>query len=125
MMVAIPLVIAIYFAVAAVIMRLCPLLPARAIGDDSLTLRQVWNRTRGNTWRIFWGLVACWTPPLLALEIVSLVFVGFPNPQAITGGVHMTRWAASGMIFSCASLLVVPIWIGFLSHAYRLFFRPT
>jgi hypothetical protein len=35
------------------------------------------------------------------------------------------KWAATGIVFTCGDLLLVPIWIGFLSHAYRHFFRSA
>jgi hypothetical protein len=119
------LVFVIYIAAFAALLRLTPLLPARAIGDRTLTFRQVWNRTRGNIWRIFWGLTACSTPPLIALQIIFVVLTGFPNPLDIASGEHFVKWAATGIVFTCGNLLLVPIWIGFLSHAYRHFFRSA
>ena len=119
------LVAAIYIAAFAVMLRLSPLLPARAIGDLSLTFRQVWNRTRGNIWRISWGLFACSTPPILVLQIISVVFVGFPNPQSLDSGEQFVPWVLTTVFLTCGTLLLVPLWIGFLSHAYRHFFRST
>jgi hypothetical protein len=109
-----------YFAAIAATLRLSLLLPARAIGDLGLTFKEAWNRTRGNTWRIFWGIVVCTLPPLLAAEIAFLVLVGLPNPVAESA--MPGRWVVAGIVFVSYYLLVVPISIGFLSHAYRHFF---
>jgi hypothetical protein len=119
------LIIVIYIAACAVMLRLILLLPARAIGDQTLTFGQVWKRTRGNVWRIFWGLCACSTPPLIALAIILVVVTGFPNPQEIASDNHFFKLAATRILLTCGNLLLVPIWIGFLSHAYRHFFRSA
>ena len=97
----------------AVILRLALLLPAQAIGDIGLTFKQTWNRTRGNTWRLFWGMVITGVPPGLVLQMVFLFFIRL-SP---------TGEAFEDVIAIMTSLLFLPIWIGFLSHAYRHFFQ--
>jgi hypothetical protein len=112
----------VYFVALAVMLRLSLLLPARAIGDLTLTFKEALNRTRGNTWRIFWGIVVCTLPPLLAAEIAFLVLVGFPNPVSLAEGAMLAQWIIASVVFAGYYLSVLPISIGFLSHAYRHFF---
>ena len=64
-----PLGFAAYVIGTAVALRLTLLLPAQAIGDKELTLRQTWSRTRGNTWRLFWGAVVTTVPPMLVAQV--------------------------------------------------------
>jgi hypothetical protein len=119
----VPVILLLYLAATAVMLRLSLLLPARAVADLNLTLKETWNRSRGNTWRIFWGLAACMLPPILVAEMALLVLFGFPNPMAPAGGTMAGQWVVSSMMFVSYSLLILPISIGFLSHAYRHFFR--
>jgi hypothetical protein len=118
------LLVFVFYAVGtAAAFRLSLLLPARAVGDRRLTFKQTWGRSRGNTWRLFWGIVATTTPPLLFAEIVFLVAIGPPNPGSFASENFATRMTAVSMVFSVYYLLILPIGIGFLSHAYRHFFR--
>jgi hypothetical protein len=119
------LIVALYVAGFAAMLRLSMLLPARAIGNAGLTFEQAWNRSRGNIWRIFWGIVACTLPPVMAVQIVVLLAIGFPTDAMFASDGFVTRMAVSGTIFLAYYVLITPIGIGFLSHAYRHFFpRP-
>jgi hypothetical protein len=111
-----------YAVGTAVALRLTLLLPARAIGDTNLTFKQTWNRTRGNIWRLFWGVFVTTVPPLLIVQIAFLLVM----PPLIPGmaGENVTaRMTAISTISAILYLLIVPIGIGFLSHAYRHFFQ--
>jgi hypothetical protein len=119
----IPVIFVIYAIGMAVALRLTLLLPAQAIGDSGLTFRQTWNRTRGNTWRLFWGIVVTTIPPLLIAQIVFVLGIGPPNPYIGGGENFVVRMTAASTIFMIYYLLLVPIGIGFLSHAYRHFFQ--
>jgi hypothetical protein len=114
---------AVYAVGAAIAFRLTLLLPARAIGNTDLTFRQTWTRTRGNIWRLFWGIVATTTPPLLIGEIIFLVGFGLPRPGMAAGDDFVAQMTAVSTVFTVYYLLIVPIGIGFLSHAYRHFFQ--
>jgi hypothetical protein len=126
---AIFLIVFVCFIVAlAIMLRLSVLLPARAVGDTALSFRQAWSRTRGNIWRMFWGLVACCLPPLIALEIVSAIVmaaIGFPKAMPADGqfAIPALGMTIMGTLMFLLSLLIVPIYIGFLSHSYRHFFQ--
>jgi hypothetical protein len=118
----IPLFFGLYFVGIAVVLRLILLLPARAAGDLSLTFRQTWNLTRGNTWRLFWGFAATTVPPVLLMEIAFMV-ISLPNLATFAVEGFAKRMAATSTIFVVYYLLILPIGIGFLSHAYRHFVR--
>jgi hypothetical protein len=121
-----PLIMAVFVVYAvgiAVALRLTLLLPAQAIGDTGLTFKQTWNRTRGNIWRLFWGVVVTTIPPLLIAQIVFLLGIGPPHPGIAGGEDFVARMTAATTGFTIYYLLIVPVGIGFLSHAYRHFFR--
>jgi hypothetical protein len=118
----IPLVLVLYVVAIPVMLRLILLLPARAAGDLSLTFRQTWNLTRGNTWRLFWGFAATTVPPVLLMEIAFMV-ISLPNLATFAVEGFAKRMAATSTIFVVYYLLILPIGIGFLSHAYRHFVR--
>lgn len=118
----IPVVIVLYLTGAAAMLRLSLLLPARAVGDLGLGFGDAWRRTRGNTWRLFWGILACTLPPMLAAQVVSLLLVGFPGP-GMFGTAMAARMTVFSLVFTVYYLLIVPITIGFLSLSYRHFFR--
>jgi membrane-anchored glycerophosphoryl diester phosphodiesterase (GDPDase) len=117
-----PFIFALYIAAVAVMLRLCPLLPARAVGDLDLTFKQTWRRTRGNTWRLLWGITACTVPLGLIAQIVMLSVVGFPGPNMFAGDAFVGRMAAISVIFAIYYLLFLPVMIGFMSISYRHFF---
>jgi hypothetical protein len=104
-----------YVAGIVILLRLCVLLPANAAGNFTLTVKGAWRLSRGNAWRLFWGIIACALPPFL---LVGLVFVGtILLPMA--NGMYRVQWAVASAIATCCGLIAWPIWIGFLSHAYR------
>jgi hypothetical protein len=106
-------VVAIVVGIPAML-RLSLLLPAQAIGNTGLTWSQTWSRTRGNAWRLFWGTVLTSLPPGLALRIVFWFLIRPELPSEAF---------AADVIVTVTDLLFLPIWIGFLSHAYRHFFQ--
>jgi hypothetical protein len=105
-----------------VVLRCLMLLPARAIGNTGLTFRQAWNRTRGNIWRLFWGVWLTIAPPLLIAQIAFLALYGLPAPGVTFGEDVVARIAIFTTVVSVYNLLILPIGIGFLSHAYQHFF---
>jgi hypothetical protein len=118
----IPVIFLVYLAAFAVFLRLSLLLPARAIGDLHLTFKETWKRTRGNTWRMFWGTAACAWLPILAAQIVLVGSLG-PGMSAIEA--FASRMAFIVTILFVYHLLTLPIAIGFLSYSYRHFFGRT
>jgi hypothetical protein len=113
----------VYAVGTAVAFRLTLLLPARAIGNVDLTFRQTWDRTRGNIWRLFWGIAVTTIPPLLIAQIVFLLGFGLPRPGVAGGDGFVAQMTTVSTITTVYYLLIVPIGIGFLSHAYRHFFQ--
>jgi hypothetical protein len=125
-----PLIAIVYVLALAVMLRLSMLLPARATGDLDLRLAQSWHRTRGNCWRIFWGGAICVLAPMMVAQIALTTF-GFPDPKTLvaTGPrafpayEFVMRMTAISTVVTANYLLTLPIGIGFLSLAYRHFFR--
>ncbi|MEN3348636.1 MAG: hypothetical protein V7632_2271 [Bradyrhizobium sp.] len=119
----IPLLIAaaaLYVIGLVVMLRLSLLLPARAVGNTELSFSQAWQRTSGNTWRLFWGLIVTVLPPLLLTDLIVVALMGLGHPT-----MTVTRMTAASTAITVYYLLVLPICIGFLSYAYRHFFeRP-
>ena len=116
-----------YIAAIAIGLRLILLLPARAAGDMALTFRQAWERTRGNTWRLLWGTVATTVPLGIVGVAVIAAVLGFPNADLmkLDGPAfksYAERMAVANVVMAAFFLLILPIGIGFLSHAYRHFF---
>jgi hypothetical protein len=115
-------VIAIAYAVGIVlILRLCLLLPARAAGDVDLTFKQAWRCTRGNVWRIFWGILACAVVPFLVTDLAFLALIVIP----LGNGLYIAQWATASAVAACCWLLTWPIWVVFLSHSYRQLVRAS
>ena len=124
----IPVAVLFYLVSIAVVLRLSVLLPARATGDFGRTFKEAWRRTRGNTWRIFWGMLACTLPMLLILAILVFMVIGFPTAQSLADGSFNARVAAANPILFICYLLMLPVGIGFLSLSYLHFFgryRPA
>ncbi len=118
-------VFALYITSIAVMLRLILLLPARAVGNTDLSFGETWQRTRGNAWRLFWGLIATSLPPVLLAEIIVGTSVGLLIPVHAQSGDIAVRLTAVSTVMMVCYLLMLPISIGFLSHAYRHFFeRP-
>ncbi len=115
--------VAVFFAVA---LRLSLLLPARAVGALGLTFIDAWNATRGNTWRIFWGIAACTMPPMLLAAPIQIALVGFPTrPGMFASEAFVGRMTVTRTIVIVRYLLILPIGIGFLSHSCQYFFKRT
>jgi hypothetical protein len=106
-----------------------------AVGDLDLTFNETWKRTRGNTWRMLWGVVACTVPPMLAAQVAVRIvsFVSFGLGHGTSDGSVSPGMSEGGAIVSTATftilfvcqLLTLPIWVGFLSYSYWHFFRRT
>ncbi len=111
-------IMAAYIAGIVILLRLCLLLPANATGNITLTVKDAWRGSRGNFWRLLWGSVACALPPLLLVGIVFAGAILLPMADLL----YRAQWAVASAIATCVWLLGWPIWIGFLSHAYRHLF---
>jgi hypothetical protein len=121
------LFVVLYLVAIAIILRLCLLLPARAAGNWGPKFRDSWNRTRGNTWRLFWGFVACIVPGGLIMQflvLTLLVLGGIPGPAPMNEAFLMRLIAVSGILWAYY-LLTMPIAVGFLSLSYLHFFGPV
>ena len=98
-------------------------LPAQAVGNLGLTFGETWRRSRGNTWRLFWGVMATTTPPLLIAQFIFVAVIGVPGTASFVSNDFVARMTVVSTVTAMYYLLVLPIGIGFLSHAYRYFFE--
>ncbi|WP_441236867.1 hypothetical protein [Bradyrhizobium sp. 930_D9_N1_4] len=119
----IPVVLAAYAVALFIAMRLTLLLPARAVGNTRLTFKQAWNRTQGNVWRLLGGIFATTIPPILIIQIAFLLRFGLPHPALQRGPELAAEMTAVNTVVAVYYLLILPIGVGFLSHAYRHFFE--
>ena len=98
-------------AVSYVPVRLSLILPARALGHDTITASEVWTRTRGQFWRLFIGFIACGV--IMTLMLVALV------PSNENNALEYARNHALSFVLA---LLGGMIGVTFLSLAYRHLF---
>jgi hypothetical protein len=108
-----------------ILFRRIILLPARAIGDVTLTFKEAWKRTRGNVWRLFWGSMACTVVPVIPIYLVMLLGGGGFTPAENFSSAVFARTMVSTTIYIVYCLLMFPIFVGFLSHAYQHFFEEA
>lgn len=104
-----------YVAGVIILLRLCVLLPANATGNTELNVKGAWRLSRGNGWRLFWGIIACMLIPLVLVGLVFVAVILMP----VAGSLYRAQWAAASALATCLWLIAWPIGIGFLSHAYR------
>jgi len=107
---------------AVIALRISLLLPARAVSDTDLTAWQAWVRTRGNTWRMIWGSIACSLVIPIAVQLMTYPLGGYPTFGNIASEGFPTRFAIFGVISTITYILTMPIAIGFLTIAYGHFF---
>lgn len=101
--------------------RLSMLLPSHAVDDHPLTLTEAWQLTRGNSWRLFWGYLACTVPPVVLAQLIFLFVIGLPNATKASDPAFVIEMAAIGTVYTLYYILIMPLAVGFLSHAYRHF----
>lgn len=106
-----------------VTLRFSFLLPARAVRNLSLTFEQSWTITRGNTWRLFWGAMACTAVPVFAAQILLAGLIGLLGLSNFFGGSLPARLVAINAISMAYYFFIAPIGIGFLSRAYHVLYE--
>lgn len=94
----------------AVRLMLMLMLPAIAIGARDVTLRSVWQRTRGNSWRLYFGSAATIAPAHIS------AFIGNTSAEdrllsSVSAATFELIWLVAGLVF-----------VAFMSLAYRHFF---
>ena len=87
----------------------------------NLTFNEAWPRSRGNAWRIFWGILACAVAPFLVTDLVFMALILLP----LGSGLYLMQWAVASALATCCWLLAWPIWVVFLSHSYRQLVRAA
>src|SRR5262249_42755845 len=89
-------------------------LPARALGNSAITVRQAWSGSRRNVWRLIAGSILCGLP-MVVLSVLVTLFV--PDPTEAGEPLIYAAWQTLtdvGITF----LVGMPI-VSFLSVAYR------
>lgn len=106
------------FAVVSsfIIPRVFLILPARALGNAEIQLRDVWQRTHGNTFRLFFASFFVAVLPFLPYLGLALLFPDEPNQTETLIFFFITE------LMSVASALGL---LTFLSLAYRHFYMPV
>lgn len=106
------MIIAMLF-IYAFIFRASLVFPAAAIGE-SLSFRESWRLSKGNTWRIIFTTILAALPTSVIMFVVSLAFAGmfffdpttdaFPsfNSQLIVSAIHTPLW----IIGTCVGISV-------------------
>jgi hypothetical protein len=90
--------------------RLSLALPARSVEDARFTLAGSWRLTRGNFWRLFMGMLACYVPAMVLGGLIS----------AFDGVAHGPwRFLAVNAASSAVALMASVFPLAFLALAYR------
>jgi hypothetical protein len=112
----------------AFVFRLSPLLPARAADDLQCSFRSVWNRTRGNTWRLAMTSLLCAMPPymfvMLALGVltsIGLYFAGDDPSGPSEWSPHI--FAVVAMVATSLNPIAVCLAFGAVAGTYNHFIR--
>jgi hypothetical protein len=104
-------------AVVAVLAARCYLaFPGAAIGSP-IDIDASWRRTRGNGWRIFWGVIGCAAPGSAAVFGWDSVTRAISPPGDL--GYELASLVTAGLSLADAAILA-----GFLSFSYLWFDRP-
>jgi hypothetical protein len=89
-------------------------LPAQALGDSEITVRQAWRGSRGNVWRMIAGSALC-SLPMLVLVVLTATLV--PDADKATRPLAYAAWQTLTEIV-ITFLAGMPV-VSFLSLAYR------
>jgi hypothetical protein len=100
-------VLPLFFIVA----RCSPILVAIALGRSEISLGDVWQATRRNTWRLTMGPVVC----LLLLALPSSIMFRIGSMSRLSAAITLT-------ILDLTSIIGGVVAVSFLSLAYRHFF---
>ncbi len=99
--------------VALVAVRLMLRLPAIAVGANHVMLQEVWQATRGNSWRLYLGSAATIAPTNIGMLLCNAAsedrFLA-----SLSAAAAELIWLAAGLVF-----------VSFMSLAYRHFFPVT
>jgi hypothetical protein len=104
----------------AFVFRFSPLLPARAADDLQLSLRSVWTRTRGNTWRLAMTSVLCALPTYIFISIG--LYLASDDPGG-TSPWSLYGFPAVAMVATLLYPIAVCLAFGALAGTYNHFVR--
>ena len=89
-------------------------LPARALGNSEITVRQAWRGSRRNVWRLIAGSILCGLPTLV---LVVLTAMFGPDPTEASQPLTYAAWQTL-LEIGITFLAGMPI-VSFLALAYR------
>ena len=115
-------IVIIFLTLISYQVRLVAALPAKALGIENVTLKDVLYRTRFNVWRLFWAPLACFIPGLIPVFLFLLWFTTAHTSMTVFAG---NTWLLYTLIGAVASVICVPVYLSFLSLAYRHFYEKT
>ena len=102
------------------------ILPARAVGNQSLNFRSILKRTKGNTWRLLGGTFLCAVPPAIPVQLAFFYFLPLrAKGPALDPAALFADLAVFAGVTTPYLMLITMIFLGFLSFAYRHFFEPS
>jgi len=125
------LCIILYIATLLFAVRVSIILPAKAL-QIPVTIKQGWQRTSWNFWRITWGSFLCAVPMFIVfalIEIIGMFIVGIFGGVLLVlagGKPHLNEALQSflGALNATALIIVaLPVGLTFLSLSYRHFFE--
>ena len=96
--------------------RLSIALPAIAVEGPGAKLSEAWKATRGNTIRLFFGLMLS-VLPMIATSFLSFFLLGSRQDRMV--------YALVASLTGIASLLLLTIGVGYWSFAWRHFHNVT
>lgn len=99
--------------IALVAVRLMLRLPAIAVEDRGVMLHDVWQTTRGNSWRLYIGSLATIAPTQVGMLVGDLGAEDRLTASLSSAAVELI-WLVAGLIF-----------VTFMSLAYRHFFAAA
>ncbi len=107
---------AVFLAIAVSINRLILVFPGIALGLREFGLKRSWSLTKGNTWRLFMGVIVCSAPPMV-------ISASLTAAAEIATGRGADWWVARPLELLAAIAMFVQLAVvgGFLSFVFSHF----
>jgi hypothetical protein len=99
--------------------RLSVVLPGKALGMRGLTIKRAWDVTRGHTWGLTMGFVACIVPFLILTALLRRSGFNFSLEDGAL--LHIADW----FIIETMGAVLGLIELAYLTFCFRFFFPET
>ena len=103
----------VFLAVSA---RLSVVLPGKAFDGQGLTLKRAWKVTRGNTWGVMMGFIACIVPFLVLTALLRRSGFNFSLEDGAL--LHIADW----LVIESMGAVLGLIEMSYLTFCFRFFF---